>query len=207
MKTKIIIILICALLISCNRQKKENVIKPIKNLIIMKKLDDIYLNKIQEINQKNQKIQFDENDSIVELVDNGNTYIETRRKKNHAIYNYFTYDKNNYLMITSGTQFYTISIDISRRYNEKGQIEEEKNWEENFPFSVYDLITKIKTTNQLDLNSEKKDLLINRGLDKETDSYIYLIRYNISKYDGSYKYIKVDGATGEILSEGSDYFL
>jgi hypothetical protein len=110
-------------------------------------------------------------------------------------------------MVTSGTRFYDSSIDIFRRYNEKGEIIEEINRNENFSFSVYDLIEKIKITHKINLNDGELDRHVFRGIDKEINKPIYKIKYDINKNDGTYKYITVDGETGQILSEGNSQFL
>jgi hypothetical protein len=205
MKTKIIMSVICALLISCNGQKKE-AIKPINNTIVMKKIDTNYLNKIKEIGKKNQKIQLVENDSVVELVDEGDIYFESRRKNNEFIYNFFSYDKKNHLIFASGTIFHNIPIGIFRRYNEKGELIEEINRDKNYPFSVYDLIEKIKVTHKIDLNNASGQSYVSREFDKVRNIYIYMIAYENDKnkvlQNGQSKYISVNGQTGEIVSEG-----
>lgn len=205
MKTKIIMIIICALLLSCNRQNKEE-IKPINNKIVMKKLDTNYLNKIIDIGKKNEKIQLVENDSVVQLEDNGDYYYERRQKNNEKLKKSFVYNKTTHLIVANGTLFNDLPIGIHRIYNEKGELIREINYDENYSFSVYDLIEKIKVTHQFDLNNAKVQSYVSRDFDKSRNIYIYMIAYekdeNKVLKNGQSKYIAVDGQTGEIVSEG-----
>jgi len=188
-------------LISCNAQKKQNGMKPINRKIFIKKLDNNYLKKI---NKENQKIQFTETDSIIELEDNGDYYFERRQKNNEKIKKSFVYNKNTHLLVATGTLLYDLPIGVHKIYNKKGELIREINYDKNFPFSIYDLIAKIKTTHQIDLNDIKENISVMRDIDKETKKNIYVIFYN-KKNDGSYKYITVDGTTGQILSEGNGH--
>lgn len=194
------LIVYCLLLMGCNGQKKENDSQPIGNVIVIKKLDSSYLDTIKAISRKDQKIQLIEKDSVVELTDQGDTYLERRRKNNESIYNYFVYDKKNHLMTISGTSFYDIPIGIFRRYNEYGETVEEVNRDKNYAFSVYDLIEKIKVTHQIDLNTTAKITDIEKAFDNSANKYFYMIRYKDEK--GTTKFISIDGQTGKILAEG-----
>lgn len=201
MKNKTIMIMLCAFLMGCNIYKKENGIKPINGKIVMKKLDNNYLKKIKK---ENQKIQLTENDSIIELEDNGDYYYERRQKNNEKLKKGFVYNKVTHLLVATGTLLDKLPIGIHKIYNEKGELIREINYDENFPFSVYDLIAKIKTTYQIDLNDIENDVSVGKLIDKETGKHIYVIYYDKSD-NGSYKYITVDGATGQILSEGNGH--
>jgi alpha-N-acetylglucosamine transferase len=88
MKNNVILSLVFILLIGCHGQKKEK-IKSINSTIVMKKLDSNYLNKIKEINKENEKIQFTENDTVIELTDGGDFFFETKRKNNESICIFF----------------------------------------------------------------------------------------------------------------------
>lgn len=191
-----------AFLLSCNQSKKENMNIPINNTIIMKKINTDYLSKIKNNNLINEKIQFVENDSNVILIDYGDRYFEGKRRCDESITNYFIYNKINNQMISSGTYFYNSPIDIYRKYNEKGEVIQETDKNKDFPFSVYDLIEKIKITNKINLNDGKTDRSVNRGIDGETGRPTYTIQFDINTVEGHLNYITVDGKTGEILSEG-----
>jgi hypothetical protein len=201
MKNKTIMIMLCAFLMGCNIYKKENGIKPINGKIVMKKLENNYLKKIKK---ENKKIQLIENDSIIELEESSDYYVERRQKNNEALKKVFVYDKNTHLLLSTGTHLNELPIGLHKNYNEKGELIREINFDENFTFSVYDLIAKIKITHKIDLNDEKENISIRRNIDKETGKHIYVIYYDKSD-NGSYKYITVDGATGQILSEGNGH--
>lgn len=192
-------IIVCVLLMSCNVHKKENGIKPINGKIVIKKFDNNYVKKIKK---ENQKIQLSENDSIIELEDSGDYYFERRKKSNEKLKKVFVYNKITHLLLSEGTLLDKLPIGIHKNYNEKGELIREINFDENFPFSVYDLIAKIKTTYQIDLNDIENDVSVGKLIDKETGKRIYVIYYDKSD-DGSYKYITAAGATGQILSEGN----
>lgn len=187
----------CAFLMGCNTYKKENGIKPINGKIVMKKLDNNYFKKIKK---ENQKIQFNENDSIIELENNDDYFFERRQRNNEKLKKSFVYNKTTHILVATGTLLNDLPIGIHKIYNEKGELVREINYDKNFPFSVYDLIAKIKTTHQIDLNDGENSISVSRDIDKETGKHIYVIFYD--KKPGSYKYITVDGVTGQILSEG-----
>ncbi|UFH35062.1 hypothetical protein [Flavobacterium acetivorans] len=186
---------------------KENKIKQIKKMTVMKKIDNNYLKKIKEIDTENEKIQFIKNDTFIELKDQGETYFESKRKSSESISNFIIYDKKNNLMIKSGTYFYNSPIGIYRKYNEKGEILEEINKDEGFSFSVYDLIEKIKLTHNVNLNDGKLDRSVHRGVDNKSGKLIHEINYDINVNKGDFKYIKIDAKTGEILSERKQQLL
>jgi hypothetical protein len=203
MKTKfhiiIKLIVVSVLLISCNGQKKE-AIKPINNTIVIKELDSVYLNKIKELGKKDQKIQLIENDTVVELSDNGDTYFESRRKNNENFEDRFSYNKITHLLVATGTVFYDLPIGIHKIYNEKGELVREINYDENFSFSIYDLIEKIKITHQIDLNNSTKIKKISRIFDEALNKYAYTILYKDDENE-KMKVLVVDGQTGEILND------
>jgi hypothetical protein len=198
MKNKVIMTIVCTFLMACNGQKKENVNKPINNKIVMKKLDNSYLNKIKGIKEK---IQFNENDTVIELADREGTFFERRRKNNEKLEKRFSYCKNSHLLLAEGIYFYNFPIGIHKEYNKKGELIRERNNDENFPFSVNALIEKIKVTHKIDLNDTTKVSIISRNFDKSFNKYVYDIHYKENIND-SPKYIAVDGETGEIVSEG-----
>lgn len=199
MKSKIII-LFYIFLISCNGQKKYDA-KPINEKIIIKKLDNASLNKILKINKKYQNIIFTNKDTIVELVDNDDYFLESKSKKGESIFNRIAYDKKSHLMIASGAVFIKIKIGIHRKYNEKGQIISEINYDDNYPFSIYELIEKIKLTHKIDLNDTSKIRAVEREFDESFNKFIYAIRYKNNENE-PLKYIVVDAKTGVILKEG-----
>lgn len=209
MKTKIVLSLICVFLITCNGLKKEEV-KSVNNSVATKKINSNYIKKINEINIKDKKIQIIENDSIIELWDYGDTYVESRRKRNEMICKKFAYNKQNNLLIESVTHFHDIPIGVLRKYDEKSRLIEEINKDKNYTFSIYDLIKKIKSTHQIDLNNDREQNSVDRDFDKSINRYIYIITYEKDKnkafQNGKAKYIIVDGQTGKILSEGITKF-
>lgn len=205
MKARIVISLICIFLLSCNGLKKEE-IKSVSNTVVTKKIKSNYLRKINEVNTKYKKIKIIENDSIIELLENGDSYLESRKKKNELICNRFAYNKKNNLLLESGNYFHDIPIGFLKKYDEKGRLIEEINKDKNYTFSIYDLIEKIKSSHQIDLNNDTEQNRVYRDFDKSINKYIYVITYEKDKnkalQNGKSKFISVDGQTGKILSEG-----
>jgi hypothetical protein len=62
---------------SCILLALRNEGKPLKYTIVIKKLDNGYLDTIKSIGKKNQEIQLIENDSVIELIDEGDVYLES----------------------------------------------------------------------------------------------------------------------------------
>jgi len=197
MKTKLIGI-ISILLLSCNGQS-EKIEKPTKNIVVIKKLKDNYLNKIKWKNQ-NGKTKFVEGDSIIELTNRNDIFLETKRKVNDSTYHFFAYDKKTNLMIASGQYFYKIPTGVFKRYNENGELIETINRDRNFSFSITELIDKIKTTYQIDLNCTTKVKTISRQFDKSNNRYQYMIIYKNNKNE-KLKCLTIDGKTGKILGD------
>lgn len=181
----------------CNGHKKDNVAIPAIHKIVIKKLDSTYFNKI---NGKKGTIQFAENDSVIELEDYKGVFLEHRRKNKEKLEKRFSYDKKTNLMISSGPYFYEIPIGFHQKYNEKGEVVEEKNQDKNFPFSVYDLIQKIKKTHHIDLNDTTRVIAVSRNFSESSNRHIYAIVYKNG--EGEKKAMSIDGQTGEILYDG-----
>nr|WP_294781830.1 hypothetical protein [uncultured Flavobacterium sp.] len=209
MKTKIALSFIYLFILSCNGLKKEE-IKSSNNIVVATKINDDYIKKINKTNIKNKKIQIIENDSIIELWDNGSNYLESKKKTNEMICNKFAYNKQNNLLIESATYFHDIPIGILKKYDDKGRLIEQINKDKNYTFSIYDLIKKIKSTHQIDLNNDKEQNRVDRDFDKSIKKYIYVITYEKDKnkafQNGKAKYISIDGQTGKVLSEGTTTF-
>lgn len=202
MKIKLINSILCVFLLSCNGQRKE-INSPLYNKIFIKKINKNYLGGIRKIDKKNQKIQFVENDSVVEFTNEGTYFIETRRKKNEEIFNFFSYRKKDSSMFASGTIFHDIPIGFFRRYNEKGKLIEEINRDENYSFSVYELIEKMKIEYQIDLNNVAQQVYVYRDFNKRLQEYVYIIRfYDKTIINSQLRYIMVDAKTGNTVGEG-----
>lgn len=198
---KLLILAVCISFMNCNKEKKESENLPVSNIVVVKRIKSEYLNRIRLTHTLYKKTKFSEGDSIVVLVDFGESYVETRRQKNESINNFFVYNKRNNLMIASGTKFYDTGINLFRKYNKEGRVIEERDTNKGFTFSAYDLIEKIKKTYKINLNNGKEDRSVHRGLDEKTNKMIYHIKYDIN--NGLFKYITVDGLNGYILSSGS----
>ncbi|UFH35081.1 hypothetical protein [Flavobacterium acetivorans] len=198
MKNKAIMIISCIFLMGCNTYKKQ--IKPINNKIIMKKFD---LESFKKNNKGKKEYEIVKGDSIFKRSDENDCFYEEAKKMNGKFKTISNYYKETLMIKNSGNYFDQMPYGVAKFYNEKGEITKEINYDENYPFSVYDLIARIKTTHQMDLNDEKNNISVSREIDRETGKHIYVIFYDKTD-NGSYcyKYINVDGVTGQILSEG-----
>lgn len=201
MKYKAIMMILCILLTGCNIYKKENGIKPKNTKIILKKFD---IKNFKKHSKGKKECEIVQGDSIFKRTEYNDSFYEEAKKINGKFKTVYNYYKESLIIKSTGKFFGDMPFAVAKFYNEKGEIIKEINYDKNYPFSVYDLIAKIKTTHQMDLNDPKENIDVNKTIDKKTGNYIYEILYN-GKNNGSYKYITVDGITGQIFSEGNGY--
>jgi hypothetical protein len=152
--------------------------------------DKVYLN-------KNKRIEISYSDKGTRIVEKD---IDSSHYKNINVY-----FKNNKLH-TTGKRFYRIKIGISREYNEKGILVEEKNWDENYKFSLDDFIKKVKNEYNIDLLNDKRILDVDRGfIDQDIKRPFYVFhRKNHTESMQFWSYL-FDGNSGELLYKKSEY--
>lgn len=201
MKNKITAI-ICFILLGCNRNVNESQTKD--NLIIMKKFDIENFKKNTKSGKTEKQCEFIIGDSIFKCRELENSFYEEAKKKNENLKLVSNYYKTTKTLKNSGSSFYSIVFGVSKFYNEQGELIDEINYDENFSFSVYDLINKIKDVYDIDLKNTTKIANVIRGFDKSNNKFYYNILFKKSEgQEENTKFITVDGQTGEIIDEGN----
>lgn len=155
----------------------------IDSTIFLSKNDTVYLN-------QNKRIRITHSHDRIQEVEkvNGSPYEFTN-----------TYFYNKKLALTVN-KFYNIPTGISQKYNEKGILVEEKNWDENFEFSLNDLIKKMSTEFNIDILDTKKTLIVNRyHLNKDKNRPLYEISTRTEIGSEQIQNFLIDGNSGKLL--------
>ncbi|WP_253784716.1 hypothetical protein [Flavobacterium sp. HSC-32F16] len=148
-------------------------------------------------------------DTIVKLYESKDQYKKELVWDNHSFKQTSLYDKTTNLLVNQFCHFYAMPVGIWKSYDEKGVLISWKNYDENFDFTVKELIAMLKKDLQIDLinDTNYKSLLIDRFSYKRLflfTSYCYVLQLNLM--EGT-RTIKIDGKTGEILSDVKDFML
>lgn len=178
--------------------------KPLKNQITNNKKNmekfniQKYINKDLKINEiyKEKK-----NDSVVEITELEDSFTQNTRVINSPFQNRKVYFKTNLSLKTESNYFYMVPIGISKKYDENGNIIEQKNWDEleKRNFSIQQLIDKMSNDFNIDLSDESKC-----GLRTAYDPrFGYYYEIMIRNYDlqNKYRKIHINTTTGEIISD------
>ncbi|MGC4042037.1 MAG: hypothetical protein QM710_14930 [Flavobacterium sp.] len=196
---KIIPIIAFLFLASCMQKKKEN--PNIQNeKRTMKKFDIEEFKAKTNLQDDGKRYEYVKNDSVFKLMENKNSFYEESKKVDEKIKSVANYDKEDFHIINSAKYFYRIPIGKTLFYNKEGQIINEIDNDADYAFSVYDLINKVKTTHNIDLNTSPQTKGVDRLFDETFNRYIYSVNYQ--KENEPVKYIIIDAQTGEILKEG-----
>lgn len=194
---KLVVILfaiICQL--SCN-DKEKSIIDDEYNF---KKIDSENLKKLHKLKKEFQKTKLIRNDSIIELSFTKDYYIESKNKIGESFYTHYSYNKNNHLINTISTTFKDMPVGFEKWFDENGKIVKSVNHDENYRFSIYELIKQIKKSHNINLNDNTMLQGIERKFDKKLNKFVYYVRYKLSKSD--LKFIILDGQSGQIIEEG-----
>jgi hypothetical protein len=189
-------------IISCNVQKNEKNVKDTKingvtkNIKTMKKLDKIKLEKYKKDNQ----FKYIESDSIFKLEDHGEKYKEIKNKIGERLTTINVYDKDKLVLIGNGNYMFDFPIGIHRDYDLDGNIIQEKNFDKDFPLSFRELKQKLLNEAKINIDDTTIDLSMNRGLDSSDMKHKYYLTL-YAKDRTSYRYIIIDGVTGNILKD------
>lgn len=200
----LLLIFVCQ--ISCTGQKKESTQKKVKSSkIIKKRIMKKFDIKMFNEKQSNGKFVSERNDSIVELIDDGNCFREIIRKKNENFEYYSEYDKNNHQIVKEGKMFSKFPFGKHKTYNDKGEIVKEEDYDKDYPFSIDDLILKMKKDFKIDININKEKLSVNRFIKDVDKKPYYRIVYPLDNY--SFRLIIVNGVTGDIYEDKISHYV
>ena len=141
------------------------------------------------------------NDTIEEMNELEDIFIKYTYKINSPYKNTKVYYKDNLTLKEEGNSFYMIPVGISKKYDKKGKIVEEKNLDEinGRIFSVEQLIDKMKKKFDINLTDVSKIGASIRYDPRYGYNYVILVR-NYEK-PGFHREFKVDVKNGEVLSD------
>lgn len=195
---EIFLVILCNL--SCGGKAISN-----KNSKIMKTFDikTFEKNKISKDGNKTYQFEYKQDGNVISLVEGTNYYVETVSKndKNFILKN--IYRKDDYSLKASQEYFINIPIGPYYEYDEKGNIVNTIHNEPNYQFSINELIREIKNNFAIDITEKKDKLMV--GIQEDTITPYYFVRYPLNNYLNSYKFIKVNANTGNIISENVAY--
>lgn len=103
-------------------------------------------------------------DTIIKLYEGRDQYKKELISDDYSFKKTFVYDKTKNLLVNQFSLFYGTPVGIWKSYDEKGVLINLKNYDENFDFSVNELIPMLKEDLQVDLISDTnyQSLLIDR---------------------------------------------
>ncbi len=190
----VIILIVCQFGCDCSKKNKMEKNK----IIIMEKFDIVGFNKNKS---ENEYIIYNENDTITKLYETDDYYMRELSLNGKNFKYKYCYNKKNGSLISEFSFFYNMPIGTWKEYDENGKIIKLKNYDENFTFTIDDLVLKLRTELKIDLNSNENNqfesISINREYNKKTNKYFYNI--DIPSHNGKYRFIKIDGISGKIL--------
>jgi hypothetical protein len=202
-KYRVIYIFFIFFIISCNNQKREEILENFKNNIknkksnspnkqnkTMKKLNKAILEKYK----KNNK--YIENDSLFEMRDQGDRYQEIKSKIGGKLKSVSTYDKEKLVLIDKGDFMFDFPLGIHIKYDLEGNTIQERNYDEDFPLTFENLKEKLLNEFNINIENNNLDLHINRS---STPPNYTVILYNEDR--SKYRIIDIDGITGEIIDD------
>jgi hypothetical protein len=197
MKT-LLILLISALLHSCNGQNKKELLKQEETILkqdtIMKTFDIETFNKNK--NNLNDYHFTLENGTIVWQHANKGGYWETLKTKDSIFESYFGYYENGKLKTTIDKRFpnNSLSIGILKEYNQQGILIKETDLDKPYTYTWEDVKTYLQNHGVTDF--EKDVFNIRRWSDEKRTFWEIQFTGKYKKEEGKFV-IELDGKTGE----------
>jgi len=118
---------------------------------------------------------------------------------------YKSYFRNNSLQ-TIGKEFYQRNIGKWIFYNENGKIVKEIDNDKPYPFSMEQLIEKIKKEYNVNLEQKTPGTWANRSIPEELKKPVYEVHLAYKDHELKRQYVLIDGTTGKTLFT-NDYFM
>jgi hypothetical protein len=209
MKTLIYLFFATAILVECCGQNNNSSIN-IKKEKIMKKFDakryeNLPLDSTQRNTEKNKtyisgnkRIQVEyEKDSTVFVSETEINSPYSNRKRY-----YISTNKNQ--LSAEIKYFNGMPIGICKEYDEDGNVIKETDFDENYYFSIQQLIEKMENDFGIDLitpknsNNQNEKLQIVYGVGRDNSSHSYIVQISNGMH---YRRIIIDGKNGEVISD------
>ncbi len=188
------VFLIALFALSCNSGTKNITSNKNNNNMEKFNIEEFRAKKVQ-INQMYSEVK---NDSIIETAEFDDSFVKYAKSLNNPLQNRKVYNKETYSIMAEANYFFKFPVGISKKYNDKGEVIETKNWEENYKFSVDNLMNKMESEFKIDL-ATIKDVGVDRRF--ESEKYIYFVMIPTHDLVGSMREIKIDGNTGNTISD------
>jgi len=189
---KVIFLIICVIVIQGCAEKIINTDHPIQ----LKNFDVEKFNKNQAGGQYNFHVpQSTNNVQQVEIGLNGYYERITNTKSRYGEYR--EYFQNGKLK-QEGLFFNDFMIGIHRIYDKNGKLVDRIDFNKPFPFSIENLIRKIKNKYKIDIADPDKHIFLSRSTNPSSH---YDVAIDIEDSSGLQRWLKVDGVTGRILSD------
>lgn len=173
------------------------------NHLTNKTMEKFDIEKFKSITMKGVKRYSEiKNDTIVEMADLNDVYSKNTRTINSPYINKKTYYKDNYQLKAEVNYFYMFPIGIGKKYDSEGNVIETKNWDVKYPFSVDQLIDKMKNDFDIDL-IKTSNIGVARYFDNNI--YIYSVIIPYQGYTNEVREIKLNGSNGDVISDRIKY--
>lgn len=191
--------MLCINLISCLGQTSQKQDKNKTN----QKMEKFDVTKIINGFGAESEIKFTKDDTIYEVLDSNNQYVETRKKISESFTRHLVYDKKTLSLLKESTSFSKISYGIYREFDTMGNVLKEVNLDEKFEFSLDNLLKLVKIKYEVDFNQVLNNSVY-RGFDEHLGRYVYKIHQHIDDY--KMRYIIIDGQTGDVISDDYKFY-
>jgi hypothetical protein len=203
MKTKIIILALLLNLTSCKSQVKEKNNSTNKTNTTMEYFN---INKYKDW-EIDTKFSASNNDKYlkldnkrVKILDFGDTFQEEQSNNKNPYLYFKTYFSITKSVKATGQNFYDLEFGIWKEYDNKGNLIKETDYDEDYKFSIDDLIKKMRIEYNYDLMNVDKTYNLNRFVDKNnTRLPLYEVYYKDETNNQMLHSYIINGTTGEVL--------
>ena len=116
------------------------------------------------------------------------------------------YNAKTKALYAIGVDFYQFPIRIDKDYDENGKIVKEIDNDKPYPFSMEQLIEKIKKEYNVNLEQKTPGTWANRSIPEELKKPVYEVHLAYKDHELKRQYVLIDGTTGKTLFT-NDYFM
>ncbi|MDI1317793.1 hypothetical protein [Flavobacterium sp.] len=142
--------------------------------------------------------QFTMDDTLISMSVHDKFYLEEKRAlKDSMVVVRNTYLKYDRTLFGSMKVIYNkaapIYLDVMKNYDSNGNLIKQHDFDKGFEYSIVDLIKKVKSDCNMQIDTMRKTYYINR----DNKNKLYLVKYTITMNDGSYYPYEIifDGTT------------
>lgn len=114
------------------------------------------------------------------------------------------FDRKSRRLKEKGNRFSLVRIGVWKIYNSKGEVIKERDEDENYPFSLSDLVIKMKSEYGVDI-MDKENISVSRFFYDKFDTYVCHIYSMNPQKRVDYVNYYIDGTNGELLFKKSGH--